>query len=153
MLEQQRHRTGTSRSHTPNIILASLAGRVWCTKFQSSLPNVYFRFSGFDSRSYLFTSATRVRIGVHSAPKYGTKTIRQGIMTLHFRYRRAASLRHRNYAEITVVVCEPEVLSEFRACAKAIWYEHSLILPSFLRLAALQFANLNTANDMSFKVL
>ena len=97
-LEQQRHRTGTSRSHTPNIILASLAGRVWCTKFQSSLPNVYFRFSGFDSRSYLFTSATRVRIGVHSTPKYGTKTIRHVIMTLHFRYRRA---QLRSVTEIT----------------------------------------------------
>ena len=37
---------GTSRSHTSNIVPAKLAERVWCTKFQSSLLNIYFRLSG-----------------------------------------------------------------------------------------------------------
>jgi len=47
---------------------------------------------GSSPRSYFFTSATG-RIGVHSAPKYGTKPIRN--MTLHFQDRRkAASHRH-----------------------------------------------------------
>ena len=54
--------------------------------------------------SCLFTSMTD-RIGVHAAPKYGTRLIR--CATLHFPIRRcAASLRHRNRAEITVLVCE-----------------------------------------------
>ena len=42
-------RGGTSRSHTSNLVLARLAERVWCTKFQSSLLNIYFRHSGFQS--------------------------------------------------------------------------------------------------------
>ena len=58
---------------------------------------------GSRPRSYLFTSATG-RIGVHSAPKYGRKLIRY--VTLHFWDRcGAASLRHRNRAATTVVVC------------------------------------------------
>ena len=40
---------GTSRSHTSNIVPAKLAESVWCTKFQSSLLNIYFRLSGFQS--------------------------------------------------------------------------------------------------------
>ena len=55
-------------------------------------------------RFYLFSSATG-GIGVHTAPKYGTKSIRYVI--LHFRDRRgAASLRRRNRAATTVLVCE-----------------------------------------------
>ena len=42
-------RGGTSRSHTWNLVSARLAERVWCTKFQSSLLNIYFRLSGFQS--------------------------------------------------------------------------------------------------------
>ena len=45
------------------------------------------------------------RIGVHIAPKWGTKPIRY--VTLHLRDRRGAtSLRHRNHAATTVLVCE-----------------------------------------------
>ena len=68
-------------------------------------------------RSYLFTSATTVRIGVHSAPKYGTETIRY--VTLLFRYWcGAASLRHRNQAEITVFVCEQKPYPVFAPAQK-----------------------------------
>ena len=82
-------------SHTSNIAPARLAERVWCTKFASL---------GSNPRFYLLTSATG-RIGVHTAPKYGTKPIRYVI--LHFRDRRGAtSLRRRNRAAITVLVCE-----------------------------------------------
>ena len=42
-------RGGTSRSHTSNLVSACLAERVWCTKFQSSLLNIYFRLSGLQS--------------------------------------------------------------------------------------------------------
>ena len=43
--EQQRHRTRTSRPHTSNIVLQRLAKKVWSTKSQSSLLNIYFRLS------------------------------------------------------------------------------------------------------------
>ena len=62
-------------------------------------------FSALNSSPHpLFTSATG-RIGVHTAPKYGTKPIRY--LTLHFRDGCGeASLRNRNRAAITVLVCE-----------------------------------------------
>ena len=39
----------TSRSHISNILLARLAQRAWCTKFHSSLLNIYFRLSGYQT--------------------------------------------------------------------------------------------------------
>ena len=42
-------RGSTSRSHTSNMVLAQLAERVWWTKFQSSLLNIYFRLSEFQA--------------------------------------------------------------------------------------------------------
>ena len=95
MVWTARARGGTSRSHTSNIVLAKLAERVWCTKFQSSLLDIYFRFSGFQPS--LFTSATG-RIGVHTAPKYGKKPIRDR--------RGAASPRYRSLAATTAFMCE-----------------------------------------------
>ena len=57
---------------------------------------------GSSPRSYFFTSETG-RIGVHSAPKYGTKPIRN--MTLHFQDRRkAASRRHDGSCVLTEVL-------------------------------------------------
>ena len=41
--------SGTSRSHTSNIVPRRLAERVWWTKFQSPLPNICSRLSGFQS--------------------------------------------------------------------------------------------------------
>ena len=57
--------------------------------------------------SYLFTTATVQILGGHTAPKYGTKPLRYYV-TRCFRDRRsAASIRHRNRAEIiTALVCE-----------------------------------------------
>ena len=36
-------------------------GRVWCTKFQSSLMNIYFRFSGFQSSLRLTRDLNQLR--------------------------------------------------------------------------------------------
>ena len=36
-----------NQSITSNIVAARLAERAWCTQLQSSLLNIYFRFSGF----------------------------------------------------------------------------------------------------------
>ena len=47
--EQQRHGTATSRSLTSNTVTERLADRDWCTKSQSSLLNINFRLSGFQS--------------------------------------------------------------------------------------------------------
>ena len=59
---------------------------------------------GSSPRSHLFTPVTG-RMGGHIARKYGTKPIRY--VTLHLRDRRGAtSLRHRNRAATTVLVCE-----------------------------------------------
>ena len=117
MREQQQHRTGTSRSHTPNTVLAPLAQRV-CALIPSPHSRMFTSVSvGSILHSYLFTSATTVRIGVHSAPKYGTETIRY--VTLLFRYWcGAASLRYRNHAEITVVVCEQKPYPVFAPAQK-----------------------------------
>ena len=41
----ERHRTQTSRPHISNVVPQRLAKKVWCTKSQSSLLNIYFRLS------------------------------------------------------------------------------------------------------------
>ena len=64
-----------------------LAGRVWCTKSQSSLDSI-------------FTSTT-VQIPVYTAPKCGIEPI--WYVTLHLRDRREAA---RNRVEITVLIGE-----------------------------------------------
>ena len=85
--EQQWPGTGTSCSHTSNIVPYRLAERVWWTKSQSSLPN-YFRFIGLRSSLQL----------IHF--RHGPNTCSHW-MTLHFRnWRSAARLRcrsHRSY--------------------------------------------------------
>ena len=82
---------------TSNIVRERLVKKDWCTKFQSSLLNIYFRLSGPSCLSYLFTSA-KVRISVYIAAKRGTEPIRY--VTLHFRNPRGAASRR---AEITVL--------------------------------------------------
>ena len=50
LYEQKRHGTGTSRSHTLNIVPARFVRRVWWTKSQISLLQIFYsRFSGFHS--------------------------------------------------------------------------------------------------------
>ena len=80
-----------------------------------------FVSEGSSPRSYLFISATG-RIGVHTAPKCGTKPLRY--VMLHFRDRRGApSLRHRNRAAMNVLTCEQKPYQyDFRGGKEAIWY-------------------------------
>ena len=92
--EQHWPRVTTSRSHTSNIVLARLAERVWYPKFQFSLLNTYFRLSGSQAHSYLFTTAKgRIVSCSHYTCilKYDTKPI--WYVTLHLRDRRG-SARH-----------------------------------------------------------
>ena len=61
--------------------------------------------------SYLFTSATGCSKGWH-------KTLIR-CMTLHFLYRRgAASLRYRNRAEVTVLMCQPKHYPVWFSCRR-----------------------------------
>ena len=48
-VNSNRARGLTSRSHTSEIVPARLSESIWCSKFQSSFLNNYFRFSGFQS--------------------------------------------------------------------------------------------------------
>ena len=73
-----------------------LAERVWCTKSQSSLLNIYFRLSGFQS-SLLYTCLY--------CDEERQKPIRHAIIHFHD-LRGAALLRNRNRAKITVPICE-----------------------------------------------
>ena len=101
--EQLRYRTEASRSQTLNIVPERLAERIWWAKFQSSLLNINFRLSGFQSSLLSFTSAT----------------VRK-LLTLHFRIRRGAgSLRYRTRAKNTVLMCEqnPCIRYDYRAGA------------------------------------
>ena len=67
--------------------------------------NIYFRLSGFQSSLLLIHFRYTVQIPVHTVPWCGTEPIRYG--TLHLRdWRRTASLRYRNRAEITVLICD-----------------------------------------------
>ena len=82
--EEQRYWTGTSHSHTSNIMPERLAERICWTKSRQSSPWIFTRLNPFQSSFILF----------------------------HFRYgpntcaRVAASLCDRNRAEITVLVCQ-----------------------------------------------
>ena len=82
---------------------------------------------GSSPRSYFFTSVTG-RIGVYTSPKCGTKPLRY--VTAHFRdQRRAVSLRHRNGAAQTVLMCEEKphpVWSSRQRQRYPVWYDHSL---------------------------
>ena len=91
----------TIHTHVPaGVVIWELYERVWCTKFQSS--GIFTSVSvGSSPRSYLFTSA---KVRMVFTPKYDTKPVRY--VTLLRDRRGAVSLRHRNRAEITVLVCE-----------------------------------------------
>ena len=89
-------------------------------------PWIFTSFSVvFSLRSYLLTSAA-VQIGVHTAPKYGTKPSRY--VTLHVRNQRgASSLRHKHRAEITsLCVNRSPIRYDFRANEKAIRYSATI---------------------------
>jgi len=89
--EKGRPRTGTSRSHTSNFLPERLALRVWCTKSQSSLLNIYFHISGFSSSLLLIYPLRGLSQTMEPKPfRYAT---------IQFQDRRgAASLLYRNHA-------------------------------------------------------
>ena len=89
--EQRRPRTGTSRSHTSNILSERLAERVWYPKSQSSLLNIYFLISGFSSSLLLIYPLRGLSQTVEPKPfRYAT---------IQFQDRRGvASLLYRNQA-------------------------------------------------------
>ena len=99
-LEQVVHTHRTS-----NIVPERLAGRVWWTKSQSSLWNIYFRLSGFHFSflpiHFLYSPSTCS----HCDEAWQKVAIRR--VSLHFRDRRGAALpRYKNRTEITVVMFE-----------------------------------------------
>ena len=97
-------RNGASRSHTSNIVPVQLAERIWCTKFYSSLLNIYFCPREFQA-SPIFTYFRDGRNRCAHHTNYGTILIRY--VTVHFRDRHGkASLLYRNSAATTVLVCE-----------------------------------------------
>ena len=77
--------------------------------------------------SYLFPSGT-VWIGVHMTPNYGTEPI--WYVILHFwDLCSAASLDHRNHAEITILMCEQKPYPVQFSCRRKsylLWCEYSL---------------------------
>ena len=115
-----RH-THTIHTHVPaGVVIWELYERVWCTKFQSS--GIFTSVSvGSSPRSYLFTSA---KVRMVFTPKYDTKPVRY--VTLLRDRRGAVSLRHRNRAEITVLVCEQKtypVWLSWRRKSNPVWCE------------------------------
>ena len=89
-------RGSTSRSHTSNMVLAQLAERVWWTKFQSSLLNIYFRLSEFQAPSPTYLLPQRKK--------------NYPICDTPLRDRRGApSLHHRNRGPTIVLVCKQKL--------------------------------------------
>ena len=83
---------------------ARLAERVWCTKFQSSLLNIYFRFSKFQPSLLLIYFREGSNRYSHS-----TKVWHKTSPICNTPLSRSARLRSvRDRAKITVLVCEQE---------------------------------------------
>ena len=97
--------SGTSRSHTSNIVRPRLAERVWWTKFQSPLLNICSRLSGFQSSLLLiyFRDGPN-RCSLHQSMAQKLSDMWRSIFEIG--RPGAASLRHRNRAATTVLVCE-----------------------------------------------
>ena len=121
--EQQRHINGTSHFHTSNIVPERLAERIQLSKSQSLFLNIYFCLIQIP-----VLAPTYSRIPVHTAPKCGTEAFRY--VTLHYRdWRGADSLRQRNRAEITILMCEQKPFSvwfSYRRKSYPVQCEHSL---------------------------
>ena len=97
--------SGTSRSHTSNIVPRRLAERVWWTKFQSLLLNICSRLSGFQSSLLLiyFRDGPN-RFSLHQSMAQNLSDMWRS--TFEIGRPGAASPRHRNRAATTVLVCE-----------------------------------------------
>ena len=105
--------TGTSRSHTSNIVPERLVGRVWWTKSQASLLNIYFRLSGSQSPLLL--------IHFHYGPFTLHQSVVPDLLMWHSTFEIGTAQLH------PVCMCErinPTRFS-FRAGARAILY-HSV---------------------------
>ena len=91
-------RGGTSRSH-----IERRAGAVDRERLVHLIPVLSTEYLLPSRWVPVLAPTYLLRIGVYTVPKYGTKTY----PICNFRDRRgAASLPHRNLAEITVLVCE-----------------------------------------------
>ena len=103
------------QSHTSNIAPERLAVRVWCTKSQSSLLNIYFRLSGFQS------SLLRIHFcyGRNTCLHYTQEWYRiSRYVTLHVRPVRRSFFTYRNGAKITVVMCEQKLYPVCFSCLR-----------------------------------
>ena len=111
--EQQRHRTGTSRSHTSNIVPERLTERVGFSKSQSTILNIYFCLSGFQSSfaAYSLPLWSKYRFALHQS----VNLIRH--VTLSFGdLRGTAALCYTNRAEITLFMCEQKFYPVWFSC-------------------------------------
>ena len=114
----------THFEQTLNIVPEQLTERVWCTKSQSSLLNIYFRLSGFQSPLLLLRSKHPKTLRQRAAETYPIcdnplAVVQHG----------AASLRNRHRAEITVFMCEQKPYPVWFSCQRKsylVWHEHSL---------------------------
>ena len=94
--------TTTSRSLTWNTVAERLADRAWCTKSQSSLLNINFRLSGFQSslllvhfRYGLNTCSHYTKVWDRTTPIYDTPLSRSA--RLSFAPLQKARQTHRSY--------------------------------------------------------
>jgi len=106
-----------NRSNTSNTTPARLAKSVWCTKFQSSLLNIYFRLSGFQISLLLIYFRD-----VHTSPKYNTIAVRY--VTPNFRVSAAQlhSITEIAPPQSFLFVNRSPILYDFRGGAKVIRY-------------------------------
>ena len=91
------------QSHTSNITPERLTERVWCTKSQSSLLNIYFRLSGFQSSLLLIYFCYGPNTCLHYTQEwYRISPICDSPLQTPVR----RSFTYRNGAKITIVMCE-----------------------------------------------
>ena len=90
--EQQRYWTGTSHSHTSNIMPEQLAKKVYWTKSRQSSCWIFTRLNPFQSSLILF----HFRYGPNTCAREVRAKCALG----------AASLCHINRAEVPVLLCE-----------------------------------------------
>ena len=127
------------RPHQYTLFVPAVGGKIRTSR-RRGWPRGYGTLNS-SSHSYIFTSVSvgsrprsnlstsaMGRVGVYNVPNNSTKSVRY--VTLHFRDRRCAvSLRHRNHAATTVLVCKQK---PYPVCgAKAIRNKVNNALMSF----------------------
>ena len=99
-----------------------IGAALFCSVTKTAPKSPFSCVNRITIRCMVFVAAQKLSCAVWTAIRY---------VTLHFRARRgAASLRHRNHAEITVLMCEqkPYPVCDFRAGATAILYSVNIAL-------------------------